>query len=169
MGHSNLCYLASSPGHSHAGSSVRTVPLQDSLELCSLSSPAELFKMTDSVGPWCGLFIWIFKSSPGNLMFRKIEKLFLREFADLGSSQSRSHHATNGQVPLLLVTAPEIMLEEGPLNREGGAWVSSLDTGLKRESVQSPNSPGYCYKWREGKKKHKDKLLFHQIFLGMKG
>lgn len=101
-------------------------------------------------------------------MFRKIEKLFLREFADLGSSQSRSHHATNGQVPLLLVTAPEIMLEEGALNREEDAWVTSLDTGLKRESVQSPKQPWVLLQMEGGEKK-KDKLLFHQIFLGMKG
>lgn len=99
--------------------------------------------MTDSIGLWCGLFIWIFKDFPGGLMCSNVENLCVREFSDSGSSQSRSHHATTRPVPLLLlhlavVTAPEIMLEKGSLNKLEAAWVPSLDIGLKRESVQSP-------------------------------
>lgn len=61
--------------------------LEDYLPTLFIVITCRAFRMTDSIGPWCGLFIWIFKNSPGDLMCSNVENLCLREFADSGSSQ----------------------------------------------------------------------------------
>ena len=61
--------------------------LEDSLPTLFIVITCRAFKMTDSIGLWSGLFIWIFKNFPGDLMYCEVENICLREFADAGILQ----------------------------------------------------------------------------------